>query len=257
MNQPMCIRVVIADDEPPARHRLIDLLAEEPDIEVVAECRNGNEVIRAIQEYDPDLVFLDVQMPEADGFDVVAQVGAERMPEVIFVTAYDEYALRAFEVHALDYLLKPFDRDRFRTALDRARARLNRGVAVGSKLLALVAELGRASANHLERIPVKTNGRIVLVELADVDAFEAEGNYVRIIVGDRSYLIRASLSSLEERLDPSRFLRIHRSTIVRLDRIAQLEPLFQGEYLITLRGGRQVRSSRRYRSRLHEVLGLD
>ena len=251
------IRAVIADDEPPARRRLLDLLAGEPDIDVVAECRNGPEAIEAIRSHSPDLVFLDVQMPGADGFDVVAEVGAESLPAVIFVTAYDQYALRAFEVHALDYLLKPFDRDRFRLALDRARTRLRTGEAIRSRLLALLAELDRPAPRHLERIPVKTNGRIVLIEIDDVDAFEAEGNYVRVIVGDRSHLIRESIGALEAKLDPARFLRIHRSTIIRLDRIAQLEPLFQGEYRITLRGGLQVRSSRRHRARLHAALGIE
>lgn len=251
------IRVVVADDEPPARHRLLDLLSAEPDIEVVAECRDGREAVRAIRESSPDLVFLDVQMPGADGFDVITEIGAERMPAVVFVTAYDQYALQAFEVHALDYLLKPFDRERFRLTLERARSRLHADEAIHDRLLALVAELGRAVPARLERVPVKINGRIVLVELDEVDAFEAEGNYVRIVAGDRTHLIRESLRALEERLDPERFLRIHRGTIVRIDRIIQLEPLFQGEYRVTLRGGRQVRSSRRHRARLHEVLGIE
>lgn len=251
------IRTIVVDDEPPARRRLLDLLATEPDIEVVAECRNGREAIEAIRTTKPDLVFLDIQMPEADGFDVVAEIGAERMPGIIFVTAYDTYALRAFEVHALDYLLKPFDRDRFRTALASARTRLRSGTNLEDRLRALVNGLERTGNRYLERIPIKKAGRIIFVDVEDVDLFEAEGNYVRAVAGERSYLFRESMTALEAKLDPKRFLRIHRSTIVRLDRIEQLEPLFQGEYRITLRGGQTVQSSRRQRARLHEALGME
>ncbi|CAN5885193.1 LytTR family DNA-binding domain-containing protein [soil metagenome] len=252
------IRAVIADDEPPARRRIHALLDREPDIEVVAECRDGREAIATVREAAPDLLFLDIQMPEASGFEVLAALEPERMPAVIFVTAYDEFALKAFEVHALDYLLKPFDRERFQTALSRARAQLQRQ-RVGdadSRVLALLDDLRGPQQHFPQRIPVKSGGRVRFVEVEEIEYFEAEGNYVRVHAGGRSYLLREPLSALEARLDPRRFLRIHRGIIVQIPRIQELEPLFKGEYVVTLRGGAKVRSSRRYRSRLHEVLGM-
>jgi two-component system, LytTR family, response regulator len=252
------IRALIVDDEPPARRRIRTLLQAESDIAAVEECRDGREAIRAIEETAPDLVFLDVQMPEANGFDVVAAVGPDRMPPVIFVTAYDEFALRAFEVHALDYLLKPFDRERFRAALDRARRRIHQpaGAAADPRVLALLTDLAAPGSRFLQRLPVKTANRIRFVSAAEMDYLVAEGNYVRIFAGGRSHLVREPLGNLEARLDPAHFARIHRSTIVRLDRVEELEPLFQGEYVLTLRGGAKVRSSRRYRAKLDGILGL-
>ncbi len=259
------IRTIIVDDEPPARRRIRALLQGEPDIEVVAECRDGREAIAAVEENAPDLLFLDIQMPEANGFDVVAALGPERMPAVIFVTAYDEYALRAFEVHALDYLLKPFDRERFQTALARARRQVQRQreapggereVALDQRVLALLESLREPLSRYLQRFPVKSGGRIRFVDADEISHLEAEGNYVRLHTAERSYLIRDSLGSLEAKLDPERFLRIHRSTIVQIDRIREMEPLFRGEYLILLEGGARVQSSRRYRAKLHEALGI-
>lgn len=252
------IRAIIVDDEPPARRRIHALLDREPDIEVVAECRDGREAIAAVQEAAPDLLFLDIQMPEASGFEVLAALEPERMPAVIFVTAYDEYALQAFEVHALDYLLKPFDRERFAAALDRARKQIRRQRRgeLDERVLALLAGLREPQTKYLERLAVKTSGRIRFIEIGEVDFFDSEGNYVRVHTAERSYLLREALSTLEARLDPQRFLRIHRGTIVQLDRIQELEPLFKGEYVVILRGGTKVRSSRRYRAKLHEVLGI-
>jgi two-component system, LytTR family, response regulator len=258
MSDEAAIRVLIVDDEPPARRRLRALLEEQSDIEIVGECGDGVEAIDAIRDAEPDLVFLDIRMPEADGFEVVHAIGPELMPEVVFVTAYDDFALRAFEIHALDYVLKPFDRDRFQATLDRARERLRLRdrPATDDRLLALLEELRGEPADRLRRIPVKTGGRIRFVSVDELDYLEAEGNYVRLHTGADSFLIRAALGAIEARLDPARFLRIHRGLVVRLDRIRELEPLFQGEYQITLASGKRIRSSRRYRNRLHEALGI-
>jgi two-component system LytT family response regulator len=225
---------------------------------VVAECGHGLEAVEAIESLDPDLVFLDVQMPELDGFGVVETVGIDRMPMTVFVTAYEEFALRAFEASALDYLLKPFDRARFGQALERVRTqvRLRRDGEMRGQLATLLKEL-RPGRRHLERLVVRSGGRIRFVRVEDVECFEAEGNYVRLHVGDRSHLVRQTMSALEAELDPARFVRIHRSTIVSLERIDHIEPLFQGEYSVVLRGGRKLSSSRGYRERLHQALDLD
>ncbi|HEX2190946.1 MAG TPA: LytTR family DNA-binding domain-containing protein [Longimicrobiaceae bacterium] len=253
----MTLRALIVDDEPLGRERVRQLLAAEEDVEVVGECGHGGEAVVAIEELAPDLVFLDVQMPELDGFGVVEAVGPERMPVTVFVTAYEEFALRAFEASALDYLLKPFDRARFRQALERVREqlRLRRDGELRAQLSTLLAEI-RPRRSHLERLVVRSGGRIRFVRVDEVDWFEAEGNYVRVHVGERSHLVRQTMSGLEAELDPARFVRIHRSTIAAVDRIEHIEPLFQGEYAVVLRGGRKLTSSRGYRERLHEALGL-
>jgi two-component system, LytTR family, response regulator len=253
------IRTVIVDDEPPARRRIRSLLQREADVEIVAECRDGREAIAALTAEQADLVFLDVQMPEVDGFGVVAALPLRRAPVVIFVTAYDEFALRAFEVHALDYLLKPFDRERFQLALARARERIlsQRQSEADLRLLALVEGLKHPQGpTFQQRFPVKDGDRIHFVDTGDLEYIAAAGNYVELFTAQKSYLVRDSLGSVEARLDPALFLRIHRGTLVRIDRIRELEPLFQGEYLITLRGGARVRSSRGYRAALHRALNL-
>ncbi len=253
----MKLRALIVDDEPLGRERIRQLLAAEDDVEVVAECGHGGEAVEAIEGLGPDLVFLDVQMPELDGFGVVEAVGVERMPAVVFVTAYEEFALRAFEACALDYLLKPFDRARFRQALERARTQvgLRRDGEMRQRLSSLLEEL-KPRRKHLERLVVRSGGRIRFVRVEDVDWFEAEGNYVRVHAGERSHLVRHTMAALEAELDPERFLRIHRSSIVHLDRIDHIEPLFQGEYAVVLRGGHKLTSSRGYRDRLHAALDL-
>lgn len=252
------IRVIIVDDEPPARRRLRDLLKQEQDVEIVRECRNGREAITAVISEVPDLIFLDVQMPEVDGFAVVAALPEAYLPAIIFVTAYDEFALQAFEVHALDYLLKPFDQDRFQRSLMRARDRiaLNRGGGEDAEIKALLYELKSRDRVYQERFAIKGSGRIHFIDVGDVEYVAAEGNYVRLVTKSGSHLIRESLTSLEERLNPSEFLRIHRSTIIRLQSVRQMEPLFQGEYSITLNSGAKVRSSRLYRAKLHAALEL-
>ena len=241
------MRVLIADDEELARTGIRQLLSGRPDAEVVAECANGIEAVAAIAEHAPDLVFLDVQMPGFDGFGVIEQVGADAMPPVIFVTAYDAHALRAFEAHAVDYLLKPIDPDRFRTALDRALTRI-----AGTKLTALLDSVGPAAL--LEQIAVKHDGRISFVKVEAIDWIEATGNYVTPHAGTATHIVRHTLERLERRLGNQRFIRIRRDALVRLDAIKSLEPYLKGSYVILLRDGGKLLSSRSFAARLKELL---
>jgi two-component system LytT family response regulator len=239
------IRTLIVDDEPLARGRIRDLLAGEADVEVVGECRDGAEAVRALRELRPELVFLDVQMPEMDGFEALAEVAHEPLPLVIFVTAYDQFAIKAFEVHALDYLLKPFDAARFARALARAREHLSQ-----RKLEELEAHRQR-----LSRFVVRSGGRISFVKAREVDCIEATGNYMRLHVGKESFLVRETMAELEAKLDPARFVRVHRSWIVNLDRVVELQSWFHGGYLALLPGDRRIPVSRRFRDRLDALLG--
>ena len=254
----MTIRAVIVDDEPLARRRIRNLLAQAEDVEVVAECANGEDAIRAIEESPPDLLFLDIQMPELDGFDVLQAVGVGRVPVVIFVTAYDQFALRAFEVHALDYLLKPFDDERFEAALQRARGRIHQqhGGDLDLRLRALLEEM-RGRRGYLQRLAVPSGHRSIFIRAEEIDWIEAERNYIRLHVRDRTHLVRENLSRIESALDPARFCRIHRSTIVNIDRIQAVEPLFRGEYLVVLHDGTKLTSGRSYRGNLHQVMGRE
>jgi two-component system LytT family response regulator len=244
---------LIVDDEPIARRGVRLQLKGEPDIEIIGECANGLEAVAAIQKFTPDLVFLDVQMPEMDGFEVIEAIGVERMPRVVFVTAYDQYTLRAFEIHALDYLLKPFDRERFLKALNHARSSLERG-EINRKLIRLLDDR-LASRKPLERLVIKSGGRIYFLNVEEVDWIEAADNYVELHVGRESHLLRETISGLAARLNPEQFLRIRHSTIVNLERVKELRPLFRGEYLIILRDGTELTSSRRYRKNLDAILG--
>jgi two-component system, LytTR family, response regulator len=250
------IRALIVDDEPLARQRLRRLLQDEPDVEIVGEAGDGGDAVATIRALKPDLVFLDVHMPVLDGFGVLEAIGVEAMPAVIFVTAYDRYALRAFEYHALDYLLKPFDRERFRKALERARAHLGRSPSrdEAQQLLGAVEEF-RSEGKILERLVIKSAGRVFFLRVEEIDWIEAAGNYVRLHVGKETHLLRDTMSSLETRLDPRKFLRIHRSTMVNIERIQELQPLFHGDYVVILRDGTQLNMSRGYRQRLQEVFG--
>jgi two-component system LytT family response regulator len=250
------IRTLVVDDEPIARERVLSLLQQEDDVEVVGECGDGAQAVTAIQHQVPDLVFLDVQMPGVDGFGVIEAIGADKMPTVVFVTAYDEYALRAFEVHAIDYLLKPFGRDRFRQTLMHARAHLERRRAgdLGRRLLALVNDI-KPEAPKLDRLIVKSGGRVFFLRTGDLDWIEAAGNYVRLHLGEESHLFRETMNRMESRLDPKRFVRIHRSRIVNTERIKELQPWFNGEYVVVLRNGQRLPLSRGYRDKLQEQLG--
>jgi two-component system, LytTR family, response regulator len=250
------IRVLIVDDEAIARWGIRHLLAGETDVEILDDCANGLEAVAAIQERSPGVVFLDVQMPGLDGFGVLEAVGAERMPAVVFVTAYDQYAVRAFEVHALDYLLKPFDRERFLKAWQYARDRVHSETAdeLSQRLLALLKDRPQTPA-YLERLVVKAAGRIFFLDVADVDWVEAADNYVQLHAGRETHLLRETISGLEARLDPKQFLRIRHSAIVNLKRVRELHPLFNGDYGVLLHNGTELVTSRRYRKRLRVLLG--
>ncbi len=251
----MNLRTVIVDDEPEARSRLRSLLRNQADIEIVAECRDGQEAIELIRKHNPDLVFLDIQMPEKNGFEVLTELGEGFSPAVIFVTAYDHFAVEAFEVHAVDYLLKPFDVGRLVSALEKARQRLLAGSGGGlsRELLNLLSEV-RSGATARNRIPVKVDGRIILIGFEEIDWIEAENNYAKLHVGDRSYLVRETMSGLEARLPESQFTRVSRFAIVNLDKVRELQPMFHGDYAVVLRSGVRVTLTRSYRDRLELLM---
>ena len=253
------LRVLIVDDEPLARQRVKDLLAEAPDMALVGECRNGHEAIAAIGAERPDLVLLDVQMPGPDGFGVLRAIAPEHTPAVIFVTAHREFAVQAFESNALDYLLKPFDRERFRTSLARARDRRRTVPAtLAPELLARLESLSlrQEPKPYVTRLVAKVGWRMRFLPVEDIDYLSAEGNYVAVHVGKESHLTRETMAALEEKLDPKQFLRAHRSFIVRMDRIAEVEPLPPGEYVFILRDGTRLTSGRSYRAQVQRALEL-
>lgn len=237
----MSIRAVVVDDEPLSRSNVTTLLGRDAEIEIVRECTGGVEALEAIRTCKPDLVFLDVEMPECDGFDVLEMLGADLPRAIVFVTAYDRYALRAFEVGALDYLLKPFDDARFSVALERAKERLVRGKSVPATRDFLV---------------VKNAGAVTFVRIAHIDWIEAADYYARLHAGAKTHLVRRSIADLERELDPATFCRIHRSTIVRLERVSGLQLSESGEYDVVLDDGTQLRVSRRYRTRVQSILKL-
>ncbi len=252
------IKTLIVDDEPLARRNLRLLLSKDPQIEVLDECRNGREAVKAINSLSPDLIFLDIQMPEMDGFDVLEHVGPENIHAIIFVTAFDQYALKAFDVHALDYLLKPFDDERFAHALQRAKTQIeareiNR---LSKRLLALLEERESErktpveQSSYLTRVMIKAAGRVVLLKVDEIDFIEADGNYAKLHVGRKAHLLREKMNDLEGQLDPAKFVRIHRSIIVNLDRIKEMHPHFNGDYIVVLEDGKQLRMSRTRREAL-------
>ncbi|HJR52849.1 MAG TPA: LytTR family DNA-binding domain-containing protein [Gemmatimonadota bacterium] len=255
MNDP--IRTLLVDDEALARRRLRTLLRGDPGIEIVGECGDGGSAVKEIEALAPDLVFLDVQMPEADGFDVLDAVGARAMPVVVFVTAYDGYALRAFEVHALDYLLKPFSRDRFEAALARAREEIRRRRGDGpqdrDELAALLREL-REAGRRPRRLVVRDGGRVSFISVEEIDWVESAGNYLRIHVGPDAHLIRGTIKGCTEKLDSESFLRISRSTIVNLDRVRAVHPWTRGELIVVMRDGTQLPTTGDHGRRLRERL---
>jgi len=249
------IRTLIVDDEELARDRVASLLAEQPDVEVVGLCSDGPSAVEAIERERPDLVFLDVQMPGMDGFEVVENLDRNHVPAVVFVTAHDAHAIRAFEIHALDFLLKPFDQTRFEKALERARAQLARAKTetIDSRLVSLLEEL-REERKYPERLIVKSSGRVFFVRAEDIDWVEASGNYVKIHTKGEGHLLRESMKNMEAKLDPKTFVRIHRSAIVNIDRIKELEPWFHGEYIVILRDGTRLTASRVFSDRLSAAI---
>lgn len=253
------IRTLIVDDMPPARRRLRRHLEQVMDFEIVGECGDGASAISTIRELKPDLVFLDVQMPEIDGFGVIAALEPAQRPAIMFVTAHDEHALRAFEVHALDYLLKPFDGERFESALQRARELLRgrnngNGGAIDPRIEALLSQL-QPRERWLRRVAVKTRGRTRVLTVDDIDWIGAEGNYLALHVGGEQHLIRETMNAFEQQLDPQRFVRIHRSTIVNLDRVRELTPLFNADQCVLLKDGTELTLSRSYHDRVKALLG--
>jgi two-component system LytT family response regulator len=251
----MPIRVLLSDDEALARERLRSLLEDEPDLEIVAECGDGKSAISLIKREKPDLVFLDIQMPEVDGFGVVSAV-RENMPLTIFVTAYDRYAMKAFEVHALDYLLKPVAKDRLSEALDHARKQLAQPseAMFQRRVLNLLAELD-SHKTAPQRIVIKADGEIVCLKPQEIDWAESAGNYVCLHVGAATHILRETITSLESRLGQHQFLRVHRSTLVNVDRIKTLRPSLYGDYSILLRDGTKLTLSRGFRETVLKRLG--
>lgn len=248
------IRTLIVDDEPLARSRIRDLLSGDDDLMVIGECSDGDQAIISILQHKPDLVFLDIQMPERDGFEVISVVGKENMPEVIFVTAFDEYALRAFDVYAIDYLLKPYTEARFRQALERTKEQLSKDNKPGAdeRLLALLESI-KPAQDYLKRITVNTRGRLSFLETNKIDWVKAEGNYARLYVGPDTFHLRETISNLETQLDRAQFIRINRSTIVNINYIKELQQLFHGDYKVLLQDGTELTLSRRFRHRLPRI----
>jgi len=252
----MRIRALVVDDEPLARRAVRRLLDHDADIEVVAECGDGRTAIAAIGRLQPDLVFLDIQMPEMDGFEVVREVGVDLMPVTVFVTAYDRHALRAFEAHALDYLVKPFSEARFAEALRRARQHIA-GNLNQEALRNVVAALGAGEGRnpYAQRLPVAHDGHVIFVDTAQIDWIEADGNYARLHVGAHAYELRETLTRIEQKLNPQDFVRIHRSTIVNLRSIREIHPWFHGHHLVVLKSGQELRMSR-YQREVARRLGV-
>jgi two-component system, LytTR family, response regulator len=253
------VRTVIADDEQLARRKLRILLDSEPDVKVVAECHDGGQALSAIRACRPDLLLLDIQMPDRDGFQVLSEISPEEMPVVIFTSAYDQYAIRAFEAHALDYLLKPFDQGRLHQAIERARFELRQSKdrEITHRILELLSQVKSDKQPVPEsegRLVIKTKGRIVFLNLDEIDWVEAAANYVRLNVGKESYLFRETISRTSERLDPNHFIRIHRSLIVNVRKIKELIPVNSGEYIVMLKSGKELSCSRGYRANVQHII---
>jgi len=253
------IRGIIADDEQLARKKLRLLLSSEPQVEVVAECTNGRQTVSAIRNFRPDMLLLDIQMPDMNGFEVLSEISSEEMPQVIFTSAYDQYAVRAFERRALDYLLKPFDQDRLHTSVERAIAeiRKSKDQKLTNRVLELLSSVNskrRAIPEFDERLAIKTNGRVVFLNLDEIHWIEAAANYVRLNTGKDSYLYRETISRLSARLNPGYFIRIHRSMIVNVRKVKELIPVNCGEYVMVLQSGKELPCSRGYRANLQHLM---
>lgn len=258
------IRVLIVDDEPPARRGLVRLLKDDPETEIIGTCANGREALSAAHDQNPDVIFLDVEMPGMDGFAFLEALKLGQMPFVIFVTAYDHYALKAFDVCAVDYVLKPIDEERLQRAYGRAKERLRNEKRrdANVRILSLLEEI-RNKQESRERVPqrvrdrlfIKAEGKAFLLNVDEIDLITAEGKYVRLYVGAKSYLFREAIGSMEFQLDPKKFVRIHRSTIINIAGVKEMHPLFHGEYEVILRNGKQLTLSRRYREKLQKIIG--
>ena len=253
------IRTIIADDERLARKKLRILLSSEPQVEVVAECPNGRQTVSAIRSFRPDMLLLDIQMPDLNGFEVLSELSSDEMPQVIFTSAYDQYAIRAFETRALDYLLKPFDQDRLHAAIERASVeiRKSKDQEFTNRVLELLSSVNsakKAIPEFEDRLAIRTNGRVVFLNLDEIHWVEAAANYVRLNTGKDSYLFRETISRISERLNPVDFVRIHRSMIVNVRRIKELIPVNSGEYVVILNSGKELSCSRGYRANLQHLI---
>src|SRR5262245_17771893 len=254
----MTIRTAIVDDEPLARQGLLEFATEAGDLEVVAQCADGKSAVEVILKHRPDLVLLDIQLPELDGFGVLEAVGARRLPACIFVTAHDDRALEAFQAHAIDYLLKPVERERFHLALDRARAQLHfrTTVDVNRKISDLLSALER-QREYRERFMIRSGSRIYFIRADEIGWIEAAGNYARLYTASGRHVIRQTMAELERELDPQHFRRIHRSTIVHLDRIKEIQPWFNADAVVILKDGTRLSLSRKYRHQLEDRMGVN
>jgi len=249
------IRVLIVDDEPLARERVHHFLKQEPNITIIGESGNGIEAVAAIREKKPDLIFLDIQMPGMDGFEVLQHIESEHMPHIIFITAYDQYAIRAFEVHALDYLLKPFDQSRFKRALHLAGEyiQLQKNGDFKYRIKELIQEIG-SEKKFPERFIIKSEGRIYFIRTDEVNWIESAANYVSLHVGREVHLMRGTMSAMEEKLDPDKFIRVNRAAIINIEFIREIQPFFNGEYIINLKDDTQITLSRKYREKLKNFI---
>jgi two-component system, LytTR family, response regulator len=253
------IRTIIADDEHLARQKLRLLLGSEPGVQVVAECQNGEETVDAVRQHKPDLLLIDIRMPDMDGFEVLGKIVADEMPSIVFTTAYDQFAIRAFDARALDYLLKPFEQERLHEAIERTRAELlkSHNLNLTSRILNLVTKGESRSESRLvdDRMVIRAGGKVVFIDVKEIDWIEAAANYVKLNVGRESYLLREGIGSISERLDPDRFVRIHRSVLVNVSKIKELQPCDSGEYIAVLKNGKELSCSRGYRAQLQRVIG--
>jgi two-component system, LytTR family, response regulator len=251
------IRLLIVDDEPLARAGVRRLLEHDDVIQVIGECEDGAQAVVAILDQQPDAVLLDIKMPEMNGLDVVRTIGVERMPLTVFITAYDEHALRAFELHAVDYLLKPFNDERFAQTIQRIKSEIHTRAAarLSEKLLNVLQDTQPKGGRYLNRIVVRTDGRTLLLKTVDVEWIEAADYYARIHSGSKAYLLRETMNELEAKLDPEVFFRVHRSAIVNLEKVKEIQPYTRGEHVVIMNGGAKVRLSRGRREKLEERLG--